>query len=123
MQQSGKFGVTGKRKRSGLFRAVSFLLSVLLVLASLSNPVIAHSAHSGDRHFEATEQLDVGSNETGDGDASAFGHCRSVSGCLSCLPASEQILQTHPSSLTVDFARMLIHLGPTLEKELPPPRL
>ena len=122
MQRSGKFRVTRRAKRSGSFRALGFFLSVLLALASLSDQVLAHSAYLNDG-YSATDHHDVGSNDTGDDDTLAFGHCISVSSCLSCLPAPEQVLQTLASSATVEFTRILVHLGPTLEQELPPPRL
>jgi len=111
------------RKRSAPFRAFGFLLSILLVLASLSDQVIAHSAHLNDGHSAVTDHHDVGSNDTGNDEALAFGHCISISSCLSCLPVPEHVLQAHASSVAVEFTRILFHLGPTLEQELPPPRL
>jgi len=123
VQRSGRVGVTRTRKRSGPFRALGLLLSILLALASLPHQVTAHSAHTNDGLSAATFHLDVGSNDAGKRKASVSGHCISVLSCFSCLPAPEQVLHASATSVTVEFTRILVHLGPTLEQELPPPRL
>lgn len=123
VQQSGKVGVLRTKKRSGPFRAVGFLLSLLLALASLPHEVTAHSAHVNGGLSAETHHSDVGSNDAGKRKSSASGHCMSIVNCLSCLPAPEQGLQARASGVTYDFSQILVHRGPTLEQELPPPRL
>jgi len=131
VQQSSKFGVASARKRSVLFRALGFLPSILLVLASLPEQVIAHSAHLNDGPLAVIGHLDARSHDAGDLKSHYAGnemapdsrHCVSVIGCLSCLPTPEQVLQVQIFNLPVEFTRILVYLGPTLEQEFPPPRL
>jgi len=121
--RSGRVGVTRTRKRSGSFRVLGFLLSILLALASLPHQVTAHSAHTNDGLWAVTHHLDVESNGVEKGKSSTSGHCVSILSCFYCLPVPEQVLYLRASGVTFGFVRLLLHLGPTLELDLPPPRL